>query len=144
MVSFSRVYDILEPRLREHEGVRFMPYRDSKGLLTIGVGRCLETKGLSAKEVDYLLDNDMVDSVMSVVRSIPWAQDLDEDRFSVLAEMAFQMGIGGLLGFKVFLELLKVGYYEKAADEMLDSKWAKEDSPKRALELSDIIRGVKE
>jgi lysozyme len=140
MVSFSRVYQILEPRLNEHEGVRLKPYRDSRGLWTIGIGRCLDTKGISIQEAKYLLDHDMEEAVMSVVEHIPWAENIDENRFSVLAEMAFQMGIGGLLLFRQTLHYLEIGDYELAALAMLDSKWAKEDSPKRALELSEIIR----
>jgi lysozyme len=143
MIDLPALYTILEKRLRNHEGMRLKPYKDSKGLWTIGVGRCLETKGISKEEASYLLKNDMEEAVLRVVRGFPWSSDLGEDRFSVLVEMAFQMGMGGLLTFEKFLDHLEAGRYEEAANEMLDSKWAKEDSPKRALELSDIIRGTK-
>lgn len=143
MVNFPIVYSILRPRLKKHEGVRLKPYRDSKGLWTIGIGRCLETKGISLEEANYFLENDIRDATDEVVEKIPWSIELDEERFSVLVEMANQMGINGLLTFKRFLFLLEIHNYDEAATEMLNSKWAKEDSPKRALELSDIIRGVK-
>lgn len=141
MVALKNVMEILRYRLKKHEGVRLKPYRDSKGLLTIGVGRCLETKGITNDEVDFLLQNDMVEAIRLVKERLPWTWDLDDNRFSVLVEMAFQMGIGGLLTFSNFLSYLLQRNYQMAALAMLDSKWAKEDSPKRALELSEIIRG---
>jgi len=141
VVALKNVMEILRYRLKKHEGVRLKPYRDSKGLLTIGVGRCLETKGITNDEVDFLLQNDMVEAIRLVKERLPWTWDLDDNRFSVLVEMAFQMGIGGLLTFSNFLSYLLQRNYQMAALAMLDSKWAKEDSPKRALELSEIIRG---
>lgn len=39
------------------EGLKLMPYEDTLGLLTIGIGRCLETRGLSYGEMIYLIYN---------------------------------------------------------------------------------------
>lgn len=139
--SLARVMEILRPRLKKHEGIRLKPYKDFRGNITIGIGRCLDTKGISEHEAEYLLQNDMIESIRLVKENVPWSWNLDNDRFSVLAEMAFQMGIGGLLLFKRFLLLIEGGYFDAAAKEMLDSKWAREDSPKRALELFEIMRG---
>jgi lysozyme len=144
MVDLIEVKRILRPRLELHEGVRLKPYRDSRGFLTIGIGRNLDIKGISREEADILLGNDIVESIDLVRHNIPWSVNLDPQRFSVLVEMAFQMGVGGLLLFRKFLKALEEGDYERAAQEMLDSKWAREDSPKRALKLFDIIRSGKD
>lgn len=42
------------------------------------------------------------------------------------------MGVAGLLQFKKFLAALEAEMVEQAAKEMLDSKWARTDSPGRA------------
>ena len=44
-------------QLRLHEGVEHMPYKDTVGKLTIGVGRNLDDRGLSDDEIDYILSN---------------------------------------------------------------------------------------
>ena len=37
------------------EGIRLSAYRDSKGLLTIGIGHCLDTNPLSEEQISYNL-----------------------------------------------------------------------------------------
>lgn len=56
-----------------------------------------------------------------------------------LLNMAFQMGVDGLLGFKNTLELIRTGSYEKAAEGMLSSLWAKQ-TPARAKRLAVQMR----
>jgi lysozyme len=58
----------------------------------------------------------------------------------VIVEMCYQMGVPGVFKFVNMVAALMVKNYERAAEEMLDSKWAKSDSPKRALALAKIMR----
>lgn len=58
----------------------------------------------------------------------------------MLIKMAFQMGGHGLAKFKKTKEALKNNDFIKAEIELLDSKWAKHDSPRRAEELAAVIR----
>jgi len=60
-------------------------------------------------------------------------------RKAVLISMAYQMGCDGLSGFKDFLKSMAEGYYVKASEQMLDSKWAVKDSPNRAIRHAYII-----
>jgi glutamate formiminotransferase len=57
-----------------------------------------------------------------------------------LTEMVFQMGEGGTREFKDALDAARLGKYETMAQTMLDSKWAKQDSPTRAQELANEVR----
>jgi len=41
----------------------------------------------------------------------------------VLIDMCFNLGMAGLLGFQKMIEALERGYYERAADEMVNSRW---------------------
>ena len=45
--------------LRKHEGMRNYPYKCSEGFLTLGIGRNLETNGITEDEAIYLLENDI-------------------------------------------------------------------------------------
>jgi lysozyme len=118
--------DAMIRQLRLHEGERLKPYRCTAGKLTIGVGRNLEDRGITAQESAYLLGNDIDSHWHELVKAIPWVERLDEVRQRVLLDMAFNLGITGLLGFKNTLATIKAGDFEKAGTMMLDSKWARQ------------------
>lgn len=115
--------DSLRDQLIRDEGVRLKPYRDSVGKLTIGCGRNLDDVGISMTELDILLDNDVSRTVAAVLAHLPWAVTLDPIRRDVLVNMAFNLGIAGLMGFKKFLAAVQRGAWDDAVIEMLDSKW---------------------
>jgi lysozyme len=129
----------LKAELERDEGLRLKPYRCTAGRLTIGCGRNLDDVGISESEAGYLLDSDIARTVADLDRSLPWWESLDEIRQRVLINMAFNMGISGLLQFKDTLEMIHAGRYGDAADEMLVSLWAAQVGP-RALRLSAMMR----
>ena len=57
----------------------------------------------------------------------------------VLVCMAYQLGPAGLSGFKKFLTHLANKDLPNSGVEMLDSKWAKTDSPKRAERMKNVL-----
>jgi lysozyme len=135
---------IREQLLRD-EGERLAAYRDSEDLLTIGIGRCIDrvpftpeeaemcgcvgmedysTLEISREAAAFLFANDVQKYVSAVRHALPWSRQLDEARFGVLVNMAFNMGIGGLLGFKKFLASMKAGDWHNATLHMMNSKWA--------------------
>jgi lysozyme len=122
---------------------RMFPYRDTKGYLTIGVGRNLDAKGISPEEADHLLDNDITEAEDALARALPWVKDLDDARRRVLVDMAFNMGVGdlkgGLLSFKHTLEAIRTHQWEKAAAGMEASKWYRDVGPRRADPLIERI-----
>lgn len=130
-------------QLRYDEGVRRTAYADHLGYLTIGVGRLIDASrpgaGLRDGEIEMLLRNDILDRVTQLEKRLPWFNDLDEPRQGVLINMAFQLGVEGLMGFKTTLELIAKGQYAKAAEQMLKSKWANQ-TPKRANRLAEQMK----
>ncbi len=116
----------IEDQLIRDEALRLKPYRDSVGKLTIGVGRNLDDVGISQDEAMTLLQND-IEHASAVLRTrLPWTISIDEVRRAALVNMCFNMGIGGLLGFRKFLAALESGDYKSAAAEMMDSTWYKQ------------------
>jgi lysozyme len=61
--------------------------------------------------------------------------DIHPLAFSVVVEMVSQMGIDGVSQFKNFINALEKGDYQKAAEEMKNSKWGKQ-TPKIANTLA--------
>ena len=121
----------LKQQLIRDEGVVRHAYEDSLGFTTIGVGRLIDARrggGLRDSEIDFLLHNDIEEKTAQVLAALPWASKLNEPRFAVLVNMAFQMGIGGLLRFHRTLGSIEDGQYFEAAVEMLESTWAQQTS----------------
>ena len=121
----------LKQQLIRDEGVVNHAYADSLGFLTIGVGRLIDKRrggGLSPEEVEFLLTNDITVMSAAVLKTLPWSSKLSEPRLAVLINMAFQLGIGGLLEFKRTLGSIEDGQFAEAAAEMLESKWAQQTS----------------
>ena len=128
----------LKSQLLREEGAEPCAYQDSLGYWTIGVGRLIDSRkggGLSNEEIDFLLENDIKRNYEAVLKALPWMEKLSDQRQAVLIEMAFQMGVGGLLQFKRTLGSIEDGQYGEAAVEMLDSLWAQQ-TPERAKRLS--------
>lgn len=138
------------------EGLRLRPYRDTEGLLTIGVGRCLDTSPLTADELahighdcrsraitetqaKYLLAQSIDATLADLDRELPWWRDLDEVRQRVLANMAYNLGIRGLMGFRNTLSAVRRGDYAIAATGMIGSKWARQVGA-RADRLAVMMR----
>ena len=116
----------LREQLIRDEGTRRFPYKDSQGYLTIGCGRNLEHNGLSRDEIEYLLANDIRQVQDQLSIAMPWTDALDEARRGVLQNMAYNMGLRGLLQFRKMLDAAQLADWETAAKEMLDSLWMKQ------------------
>ncbi len=122
-----------------HEGLRLKPYRDTRGKLTIGVGRNLDDVGITEEEAIYLLKNDIKRVLDFLKERLPYWNGLTETRKMALVDMCFNLGPGGFLSFKRMLAALERGDYEQAAREMLDSRWARQVG-RRAEELAEMMR----
>lgn len=129
----------LKLQLVHHEGIRLKPYHDSVGKLTIGVGRNLDDVGITNLEAKVLLENDIERVEAELLAKLPVYAALDDVRQRVLMDMAFNMGVAGVLGFTQMLQAINLRDFGDAAREMLDSKWAKQVGP-RAVELAEMMR----
>lgn len=133
--------EILIQLLTKHEGLKLKPYRCTAGFLTIGIGRNIETNGISKSEAEHLLSNDIDRFTSELNEHLPWFRDIPETAKIVLIDMAFNMGTDGLMKFKKTLEFIKTGQYKSASIEMLNSNWARQVG-NRSKELSEMIKSI--
>lgn len=127
--------DRLVSSLEAHEGFRGYVYDDATGAPirpgshvlgnpTIGFGWALNRLPISRPHALAHLRETAQEAVLELAHRAPWIKDLDSVRRVVLYELAYNMGVAGLLGFARMLAALRRGAYDDAARHLLDSKWA--------------------
>ena len=139
--------DKLREELTFDEGCINKIYLDHLGYPTFGI---LETDPEHGKEVGTpvseerikeCFENDIENVFNDLDRNIPWWRDLPKDLILVIANMSFNLGITRLLKFKNFLKAMEDKDWDKAAVEMIDSRWAIQVGP-RAIRLKDrVLKG---
>lgn len=138
------------PTVMVDEGFRATPYLDANAVMTIGFGTNIAA-GIDEDEAMFLLEHRLHKAVLACRQAFPWFAVLDAVRQGVLAQMAYQLGVAGVAGFHDMVRAieaavvtssaeLRAKFFAAAATEMLDSKWAKHDSPARAQRRATEMR----
>ena len=140
----------LRAQLIADEGIRLRPYKCTAGYFTIGVGRNLDTKGISREGALFMLDRDIKECFDSLRKRYAWFMPLraagveGNVRAEAVVNMRFQLGAAGFHKFKNTRKALAAGDWKEAARQMLDSAWAKQ-TPRRARRLAkQIITGIRQ
>lgn len=127
----------LVENIKESEGFRGMPYDDTEGYPTIGYGTKLP---LSEKEAELLLEHRLDGFKKELHVKLPHL-NIPPEAWDVVYEMAYQLGVPRFMKFQKMITALVGNNYELAADEGMDSLWAKQ-TPNRAKKLMDRLRSL--
>ena len=149
-------------QLSLHEGKEPSVYDDSEGNRTIGIGFNLEEpsnrrkaealgfnvqdmlsgkKVLSDKEIKMLYNESIKQAADDANAYLPQAGRQPPVVQKVLLDMAFNLGLTRLNGFVEMRKALIKGDYNKAAKEMIDSKWYNQVG-NRSKRLVDMMRSA--
>lgn len=134
-MSFSNLREMI----MRHEGFREKAYTDSEGILSIAFGRNIQQVGVTREEGLFLLANDIRRVVNEAADHFYWFKSLNVPRQDVVLSMLYNLGLVRFNTFTKFTAALSFQNYDKAATEMLDSKWASQVG-ERAKELAQIMR----
>ena len=137
--------------IESEEGRRYRAYPDpdtKAAPWTIGVGHTGPEvhEGLvwTDAQIDAALTSDIARAETMLGRFYPWWTGLDDVRQDVMVQMCFQLGIGGLEKFPKALASVRAGNWQEAHDQMLDSEWARTQSPARAeREAEQMLTGTR-
>lgn len=131
--------DKVKKRLIQEESMQLFPYKCSANKLTLGVGRNIEDRGISDVTAMQMLEEDIDLCVEELARNITWWEEAPDGIQEVLIDLCFNMGISRLMLFTKTLGYMGSGEMSKAADELLNSRYATM-VPNRAKRNADIIR----
>jgi lysozyme len=132
------------------EGFRARPYFDTENVLTIGIGFAMRDLNLTEKALLGDLNEVKLDDCMRLLKmklsklydeicfDVPFFDSLKDSAKIGLLDLAYQIGVKGLLGFKNMLKALSFGEYQTAGLEVMNSLEAKQ-TPKRAEHIKALI-----
>lgn len=151
MITRDELIEVVKEDLIRHEGYVAEIYLCSENYPTFGIGHMV-----TEDDIEYswpvgtpvtderILDvfhkdcnvaySDACNLVLNFAGQAPTAQ-------RVLVNMAFNLGRNRLSKFKNMLKAVNEGDYQKAADEMVDSKWYRQVG-RRSEELVEMMRGT--
>lgn len=143
----------------QEEGYRTRVYLDTEGHPTIGIGFNLDradartaitsmgfdyvavkggTVNLTYRAVDTLYSQDIQTAIENTKRLFPNLQAMPWRKALILVDMMFQLGPSKFSGFAKMIEAVRGGNWSLAAQEMMDSKMAKQ-CRYRCLRRKDIL-----
>ena len=138
-----RDLDNLKEMIAKHEGYEPRVYKCTNGYDTIGYGFAIKDLYMDKEVSDLILDQKIQEMLKRILSDKDWGDWFSEKPQhiqEVLINMIFQIGFSGVKKFRKTIQYIKDDNFLLASEEMLDSKWAKSDSPNRAKELSEIVK----
>lgn len=141
--------DPLRDHLIRREGCEPEPYVGPNGACHVGCGLRIpdaacrawaEREAAMGATLDWSVERAEADA-RAALGDFAWGR-LNEARRRALTAMAYQVGRGGLRTFRRALGALRMGDWDAAADEMLDSDWGRSAStpPSRARFVAGVVR----
>ena len=142
------VYEQLKQQIEFEEGRKLHVYLCPAGHRTIGIGHNLDVSPdyngvpirdvISDTECDTLFNADVKHAVDGISAEWLGFKALSPARRDAIINMAFQLGVAGVLKFRGMLTALDLKHWQKAHDMALDSLWAKQ-TPNRAKRIAQQL-----
>ena len=134
-------YKILKSDLIRDEGIRLKAYKCTAGKITIGVGRNIDPsggKGITPKEADILLSNDIDECIEDLKKIFPEFASLPDNMERVLVNMRFNLGPEKFRQFGRLIAGVERKEPEIVIKSMKESLWYKQVG-ERAARLVRLI-----
>jgi lysozyme len=137
----------LKLQLTAHEGRKNYLYDDATGARitqhsvivghpTWGIGFDVDATLFCDAAIDAQYDAVLAELIQELTAAVPWAPTLPIGPWRAVIDVAFNVGVHGLLGFHKMLACLQAGNYLNAATELVNSAIA----PARAQRLAALMR----
>jgi lysozyme len=145
----SGEYESIKQMVIANEGWKNKPYKDSRGLWTVGVGHLIGNGKTLPKEWDRELTNEEVrqlfekdfDEHLKQAQKTPGWDKANEAGRAGLIDLTYNMGGYWYTKFKKAAALLKEGNFKDAALELKNSAWYKQVGGRAPVTISLISSG---
>ena len=139
--------------IKAHEGFSARIYNDSVGKATVGYGFLVSAlspdelklnggkiEPMSREVAEKILNLKVSKLKKRVFQCLPWLESKPQSVQDTLIEMAYQLGLAGLMGFHHTLGCIEAGDYAQATRNLRASLLYRQ-TPKR---VEDYIRGLRD
>ena len=130
--------------IKQHEGFRSRVYQCSNGFDTVGYGACIKDLEIDEDIAEMILIRQVHKLEKRVSETFDWFDKIPDSVKDVIIEMCFQIGVSGFNKFRKTIGYAEERDWNNMSIEMLDSKWAKSDSPNRAKALAKRVANTTE
>ena len=130
--------NILIEKIKKSEGFVSTVYKDHLGYDTLGIGTRMP---ITESEAELLLTFRLNQKISELLDKKPIVLTLSQDRQEVVFELAYQLGVSGLLKFVMMWKAIESRDFAAAAAEILDSRYATQ-TPARAEAHAKIMGGI--
>ena len=124
--------------LQANESFRGLPYIDSLGHGTIGLGTKLP---ITEAEADILLVSRVTAATNALQQNLTFWNQLTGNRQDVFSEMAYILGVTGFLAFHNMLAAAAAGDIAGVCREMQASLWAQQEPNRVAVLVAKYQQG---
>ena len=128
--------------IKKHEGFSPTVYKCTAGYDTIGYGQRVKYLKVTDEQATEWLQEELQNLKYILADKYEWFLPSPQEVQEIVINMNYQLGVTAFSKFKKTIYLLANKDYKGASVEMLDSKWARDDTPRRAKELSDRLKNV--
>ena len=128
--------------IKKHEGFSPTVYKCTAGYDTIGYGQRVKYLKVTDEQATEWLQEELQNLKYILADKYEWFLPSPQEVQEIVINMNYQLGVTAFSKFKKTIFLLANCDYKAASTEMLDSKCARTDTPRRAKELSDRLRKV--
>ena len=128
------------------EGFKLESYKDTAGYWTIGIGRMLGRSNayrnikISKDQAYQYLEEDLDIALEDCEKIFKNYHSHPRNVKLALLDMSYNLGYNKLSKFVKSIRYINDKDYKKAAVEILDSNWARNDVPNRARRVSNLIK----
>ena len=128
--------------IKKHEGFSSTVYKCTAGYDTIGYGQRVKYLKVTEEQATEWLEEELQNLKYLLANRYDWFLPAPKEVQNIVINMNYQLGVSAFSKFKKTIFFLANKDYKGASIEMLDSKWARTDTPRRAKEFSDRLRKV--
>ena len=128
--------------IKKHEGFSPVVYQCTAGYDTIGYGQRVKYLKVTQEQAEEWLLEELQNLKYVLADKYDWFLSAPQEVKDIVMNMNYQLGVSAFSKFKKTIKYIKVKDYKSASTEMLDSKWARDDTPRRAKELSDRMKNI--
>ena len=129
--------------IAENEGFKSKPYFCTQGYPTIAYGKRLDYLDVDEDTGKKWLLQDAVLLDDRLSKEFRWYNASPKEVKVVVLDLCYQLGVRGFKKFRKTIDFLNRGLYYEASIELLDSLYAKKQTPNRANRNSKRLSNVK-